>query len=87
MASSFTSKTRSLAQQTVNGAKGVWQQSWSQYKFTSPAGERQTHYESIRTAISEKYGSYATPILMILSAVVTDAVFWWLTELLLDDGM
>lgn len=35
----------------------------------------------------QKYGSLGHAILLILSAVVTDAVFWWLAELLLDDGM
>lgn len=68
-------------------ANGIWQQSWSQYKFTAPSGARQTHSESIRQAISAKYGSLANTILMVLSAVVTDAVFWWLAEMLLDDGM
>ena len=67
--------------------KSCWNKSWSKYKFSSPIGARQTHYEAIRNEIMQKYGALASSLLGILSAAVTDAVFWWLAEMLLDDGM
>lgn len=83
----WAAEARKTQLSATKAAGNIWQQSWSSYKFTSPTGARQTHYESIRQAIAERYGSLSSTILMILSAVATDAVFWWLAELLLDDGM
>lgn len=83
----WAAEARKTQLSATKAASNIWQQSWSSYKFTSPTGARQTHYESIRQAIAEKYGSLSSIILMVLSAVATDALFWWLAELLLDDGM
>jgi hypothetical protein len=76
-----------MSKMASTSVKNTWNTQWSSYKISSPAGARQTYYETIRNNIIAKYGSMANAILVILSAVATDAVFWWLAELLLDDGM
>ena len=86
MASMVSNMKRASISGTTN-FKSCWNKSWSQYKFEAPKGSRQTHFNAIRSNIMQKYGSLGNSILLILSAVATDAVFWWLAELLLDDGM
>jgi hypothetical protein len=85
--SSWLSNIKFTSLPTTSSAKNCWNTSWSSFKFVAPAGSRQTHFEAIRSSIMQKYGSLGNSILLVLSAIATDAVFWWLAELLLDDGM
>jgi len=87
---SIASMLSNVTSKSVNASssiKSCWNKTWSKYKFSSPTGARQAHFEAIRNEIMQKYGALANALLCVLSAAVTDAVFWWLAELLLDDGM
>lgn len=81
------SQAMSITRNDGNMMPSAWHKAWSQYKISPPPGARQQHFSTIRNAIMTKYGVLGDRILLILSAIVTDAVFWWLAELLLDDGM
>ena len=84
---SISTTFKCMSKMASSSVKNTWNAQWSDFKFSSPPGSRQAYYETIRNNITAKYGSLANSILMVLSAVATDALFWWLAELLLDDGM